>query len=173
MKEFTTTVEDIVAEDEFAAAVAERAEKVQALIDASKAARQESIDAQMADGVTKTKAMKAAPKVLTRAEAEEQVPEVESEDKPVEFLLDGRTMHAYQPTSGQLAFMLASLGRGQTDDGRFAAIINVMLECLRDDDKDYFESRLLTRDPKKRIGMKTIEGVFEYLTEEWFARPTQ
>ena len=95
------------------------------------------------------------------------------EEQPIEFKLDGRVMHAYPPTDGQLAFMLASLGRGQTDEGRFASMINVMLECLRDDDKDWFESRLLTRDPKKRIGAKTIEAVFEHLMEEWFARPTQ
>lgn len=105
----------------------------------------------------------------TREQAEQEV----DGEKPIEFKLDGRTMHAYTPTDGQLAFMLASMGRGQTSDGRFASIINIMLECLRDDDKDYFESRLLTRDPKKRLGVKMIEQVFEHLTEEWFARPTQ
>lgn len=96
-----------------------------------------------------------------------------AEEQFVEFMLDGRVMRAYQPTDGQLAFMLAALGRGQTQDGRFAAIINIMLSSMRDDDKDYLESRLLTRDPKKRVPMKQIEGIFEHLTEEWFARPTQ
>lgn len=151
MKEFTTAVEDIVAEDE-------REEKIVALIAEGK----------------------------TRAEAEAEV----DDEQPIEFdIVDKewqgegderkyveiarRTLHAYPPTDGQLAFMLASMGRGQTADGRFASIINIMLECLRDDDKDWFESRLLSRDKKKRIGVKTIEGVFEMLTEEWFARPTQ
>lgn len=101
----------------------------------------------------------------TREEAEG---EVDDDEKPIEFLLDGRVMHAYPPTDGQLAFMLASLGRGQTSDGRFASIINVMLECLRDDDKDHFESRLLTRDKKKKLGVKKIEEIFEFLIEEWF-----
>lgn len=99
----------------------------------------------------------------TREEAEAEVPE-----GFVAFKIDGREMHAFPPTDGQLAFMLAALGRGQTADSRFAAIINIMLESLRDEDKDYLESRLLTRDPKKRLGMKQVEAIFEHLTEEWF-----
>lgn len=99
----------------------------------------------------------------TREEAEAEVPE-----GFVVFKIDGREMHAFPPTDGQLAFMLAALGRGQTADSRFAAIINIMLESLRDEDKDYLESRLLTRDPKKRLGMKQVEAIFEHLTEEWF-----
>lgn len=95
------------------------------------------------------------------------------EEQYVAFKIDGRELRAYQPTDGQLAFMMAALGRGQTDDQRFAAIINIMLASLRDDDADYLESRLLTRDPKKRIPMKQIEEIFAYLSEEWFARPTQ
>lgn len=105
----------------------------------------------------------------TREEAEEEV----DDDKPIEFSVDGRVMHAYRPTDGQLAFMLAALGRGQTSDQRFAAILNIMFEALRDEDKDYLEARMLTRDKKKRIPMSQIEAIFEHLTEEWFARPTQ
>lgn len=104
--------------------------------------------------------------------AVEEVSE-ETEEQYVEFKLDGRVMRAYLPTAGQLAFMLAAMGRGQTKDGRTAATINIMMESLRDDDKDYFESRLLTRDPKQRLGVETISEIFEYLVEEWFARPTQ
>lgn len=158
MKEFTTAVEDIAVEDE--ATQAKRA-AVQAKYEADVAKRKRKVDRLVKDG-------------KTVEEAEDEVPEVpepeevEDEEEPVEFLLDGRVMHAYPPTDGQLAFMLAGLGRGQTSDGRFANIINVMLECLRDDDKDHFESRLLTRDPKKRLGVKKIEEIFEYLTTEWF-----
>jgi len=105
----------------------------------------------------------------TQAEAEAEV-----DDEPyIEFKIDDRVMRAYQPTEGQLAFMLAALGRGQTQDSRFAAILNIMFESLRGDDKDYLENRLLSRDPKKRLPMKQIEAIFEYITSEWFARPTQ
>lgn len=95
------------------------------------------------------------------------------EEQYVEFKLDDRVMRAYQPTDGQLTFMLAAMGRGQTSDQRFAAIINIMMESLREEDQDYLESRLLTRDPAKRLPVKQIEAIFEYLTEEWFGRPTQ
>lgn len=95
------------------------------------------------------------------------------EEQYVEFKLDDRVLRAYHPTDGQLTFMLASLGRGQTSDQRFAAIINIMMASLRDEDQDYLESRLLTRDPAKRLPVEQIEQIFEYLSEEWFARPTQ
>ncbi len=108
------------------------------------------------------------------------VEEIESEDggvKPeeryVEFKLDGRVLHSYPPLDGQLAFMLAALGRGQTTEQRFAAIINIMMSTLRDEDRDYLEGRLLSRDPKQRLTIATIEEIFESLIEEWFARPTQ
>ncbi len=91
----------------------------------------------------------------------------------IEFKLDGRVLHSYPPLEGQMAFMLASLGRGQSTEQRFAAIINIMMSTLRNEDADYLEGRLLSRDPKDRLSIKTIEAIFESLIEEWFARPTQ
>lgn len=78
-----------------------------------------------------------------------------------------RELHAFQPTEGQLIFMLASLGRGQTQDQRFASIINIMLSSLRDEDAEYLESRLLTRG-RNRLPAERIEEIFEWLIEEWF-----
>lgn len=95
------------------------------------------------------------------------------EDQYIEFKLDDRVLRAYTPTEGQLTFMLAAMGRGQSADSRFASIINIMMETLRDEDKDWFEGRLLTRNPKERLSISTVESIFEYLVEEWFARPTQ
>lgn len=105
----------------------------------------------------------------TREEAEA---EVDHEDF-IPFKLDGREMRAYMPTDGQLAFMLAATGRGQSNEGRFAAILNILFESLRPEDKDYLEGRLLTRDPARRLSIKKVEELFEWLVEEWFARPTQ
>lgn len=90
------------------------------------------------------------------------------EERFIPFSLDGRELHAYQPTDGQLAFMLAALGRGQSNEGRFAAIINIMLACLRDEDRDYLEGRLLSRDKSERLEIRQVEEIFGYLTEEWF-----
>jgi len=103
----------------------------------------------------------------TQAEAEQEV------DGFIPFKIDGRELRAYPLLPGQLAFMMAALGRGQTADTRFAAIINIMMSSLRDDDQDYFESRLLTQDPKKLLPLEQVEEIFEFLAGEWFARPTQ
>ena len=94
-------------------------------------------------------------------------------DRYIEFELDGRTLRAYHPTDGQLAFLLAAIGRGQTSDQRFAGILNILFSSLRDEDADYIESRMLSRDPKLRLPVADIEQIFEYLVEEWFATPTQ
>lgn len=131
MKEFTSAVDEIEAEDD-------NESKIKALMEKGK----------------------------TREEAEAEVEEY------IPFKVDGRELHAYHPNDGQLAFMLASLGRGQSQDQRFAAIINIMLSCLRDDDRDYLEGRLLDRG-KNRLKIEKIEEIFEFLCEEWFARPTQ
>lgn len=106
----------------------------------------------------------------TREEAEEAV---DSTEGIVTFKIDDHVLKAYPPHEGQLTFMLAALGRGQSQDQRFAAIINIMMESLRAEDQDYFERRLLTRDRKDRLPMKQVEAIFEYLMEQWFARPTQ
>lgn len=104
----------------------------------------------------------------TREEAELEADATEYTD----FKLDGRVMRAYKPNSTTLAFMLATLGRGQTKDQRFAAILNIMFESLREEDKDHLENRMLTRGPKQ-VKMEQIEEIFEFLIEEWFATPTQ
>ena len=74
---------------------------------------------------------------------------------------------------GQLVFMLAAMGHGQSAEQRFAGILNIVFASLRDEDRDYVEARLLSRDPKDRKFHETLEGVFEFLTEEWFATPTE
>lgn len=94
------------------------------------------------------------------------------EEQFVEFKVDGRVLRAYPPTAGQMTFMMAAMGRGQTDDQRFASIINIMLAALRDSDRDWLEGRLLSRG-KDALPMPTIEKIFEHLMEEWFGNPTQ
>ena len=96
------------------------------------------------------------------------------DEESIEFKLDGRTMKAYTPTSGQLVLLNASLrGRGQTDDQRFGTILNFLFDCMEEGDKDYLESRLMDRDRKRRLKLKQLEEIFEYLMGEWFGRPTQ
>lgn len=113
--------------------------------------REEQIAALMAQG-------------KTREEAETEL----DRGTPVEFKIGERTLKAYKPNETQLIFLLASLGRGQSKESRMASIVNVMLESLDGDDKDWFEERLLTSDRHKRIKPELVEQVFEYLTSEWF-----
>lgn len=91
----------------------------------------------------------------------------------IEFELDGRKLTAYRPHEGQLTFMLAALGRGQTDDQRYAAIVNIMMASLKGDDQDHLESRLLANKRSERLRLKQLEEIFEFLIAEWFADPTK
>ena len=95
------------------------------------------------------------------------------EEVPIPFMLDGREYKSYPPNEGQLAFMVAGLGRGHTDGDRFGTIVTLIANTLEPEDKDFLEKRMVSRDPKQCLNMKTMEGIFQYLTEEWFARPTQ
>lgn len=103
---------------------------------------------------------------------EEAEKDLENEDY-VEFKIDDRVIRSFTPTAGQLSVLMASMGRGQSDDQRFANIINIVLETLRPADKDYLEARLMSRDPKVRLPLSTLEGIFKHLTGEWFGRPTE
>lgn len=161
MKEFITAVQEVLTEDENEAKVKARTAEL------------------IADGLTDEEA-----EAKAHAEIEGYVPfelahmePVLDDDGKVQRDDDGqiiatkvvdRVLHAYQPTEGQLIFLLASLGRGQSQDARFASIINIMLESLRDSDAEYLEGRLLTRDRKKRLPPEQIEQIFEYLVEQWF-----
>jgi hypothetical protein len=153
VKEFITAVEEVLTEDENEA-------KIQDLMEAGKS-REEAL-AEVEGYV---------PFELSHMEPErdENGEVVRDEDgKIVAKKVVDRILHAYQPTEGQLIFMLASLGRGQSQDQRFASIINIMLASLRDSDAEYLEQRLLTRDRKTRLPASKVEEIFEYLVEQWF-----
>lgn len=101
-------------------------------------------------------------------------PEEADESQPfIEFLHDGRRMKAYQPHSGQLTFMMATLSRGQTDNERFSSILTLMFQTFAREDRDYLESRIVSNDPAKKMEVAEIEEIFEMLMEEWFGIPTQ
>lgn len=161
MKEFITAVEEVLTEDENEAKIKARTAEL------------------VAEGLTQDEAETKAhaevegfvPFELSHMEAElDDDGNVVRDDEGniVAKKVVDRIIHAYQPTEGQLIFMLASLGRGQTQDQRFASIINIMLSSLRGEDAEYLEARLLERDRKKRLPSGKIEEIFEYLVEQWF-----
>lgn len=106
---------------------------------------------------------------------ENETPKTEDEVRgtPITYDLDGRVMKAYKPHEGQLTFMMAGLGRGQTDDQRYATIVNIIMAAHTGADEDHLQSRLIENDPKKRLRLPQLEQIFEYLIEEWFADPTR
>lgn len=116
----------------------------------------------------KIKALIAAGKSEREAEVE-----VGDADTYTEFMLDDRLIKAYTPTPAQLAFLLASMGRGQTKDRKFAGVMNVIMQSLDEDDQEHLENRLLSRKRGERLELEDLEKIFEYLVEEWFATPTQ
>lgn len=161
MKEFITAVEEVWTEDENEAKIEARTQEL------------------FAEGMPETEAREKAEAEIqgyVPFELSHMEPELDGEGKVVrdddgnivaKKVVD-RVLHAYQPTEGQLIFMLASLGRGQSQDQRFASIINIMLASLREEDAEYLEGRLLTRERKKRLPSEKVEEIFEYLVEQWF-----
>lgn len=163
MKEFTTAIDEVLDTDE---AAAKREERINDLIE------QYRRETPAPEGDDQEAAREQYEKRLRRR-AEEQVAD-EEDDPHVDFKLDGRVMRAYQPTDGQLAFMIAAMGRGQSNEQRFAGILNLLANTLRQDDQDYLDARLLSRDKKDKNLINQIEAIFEHLMEEWFEdRPTQ
>lgn len=136
----------------------EKATEREASIEALVAERQDRIESLVEDkGFSREDA-----EAKVRKEAEDEV----DHGKPVEFEVDGRVLRAYYPNNAQLILLMAASGRGQTKTGRFAASINMILECLDEDDRDYLESRMASR--KDKIDEDLLEEIFEHLTEEWF-----
>lgn len=138
MKQFTTAIEESISEDEAKVKAEEREAAIVALMAKDKTLKREYAEAEV-DG-----------------------------ESYVEFEIDGRVLRSYKPHDGQMIFMLASMGKGQQAAGRFAAIVNVMLESLRGDDNDYLTGRLLTSRREDRLPPKKIEEIFAFLVEEWF-----
>jgi len=99
------------------------------------------------------------------------IKEVVEDEKFTQFKVDGREMKAYAPDDGQLAMLLATIGRGSSDQDKVAGLINFFCAVLDDEDATYIEVRLLDRkDPFK---LDEVEKIMEWLVEEWGGRPTQ
>jgi hypothetical protein len=161
VKEFITAVEEVLTEDENEAKIKARAAELVA----------EGMSQEEAEAKAHSEIEGFVPFELSHMEAtldDEGNVQHDDDGKIIAHKVVDRVLHAYQPTEGQLIFMLASLGRGQSKDQRFASIINIMLESLREEDAEYLETRLLTRDRKKRLPSEKIEEIFEYLVEQWF-----
>lgn len=93
------------------------------------------------------------------------------DDTKIEFKIDGEDVVAFLPQGGQLAMLLASVGRGQTEEQRIAGYINFFVNVLDKKAANLVERRLLDREDP--FGIDQVEEILDWLVLEWSAHPTQ
>lgn len=95
----------------------------------------------------------------------------EPADEPMEFSVDGQALVCYQPSDGQLAMLMASVGRHISKTQQVAGIINFFVEVMDEPSHIYLTERLLDRtDP---FGLEEVTEIMSWMIEEWTGRPTQ
>lgn len=92
-------------------------------------------------------------------------------EAPMEFKLDGQVVKAYRPTDGQIAVLMASLGRHTAQSTKVAGVVDFFVATLDDDSYDYVVNRLLSREDP--LDLNQVQEVIEWLIEEWSGRPIQ
>lgn len=96
---------------------------------------------------------------------------VEDPEAPMEFKIDGQVVKAFRPTDGQIAMLMAALGRHTTESTKIAGVIDFFVYTLDDESYNYVVNRLLSRDDQLQLDQ--IQEVIEWMIEEWSGRPTQ
>lgn len=79
--------------------------------------------------------------------------------------------HAYKPSDGQLAVLMASTGRSSSVQERIAGIVNFFTAVLDDESNAYVVGRLLDR--RDDFGLAEVSQVMEWLMAEWSGHPTK
>lgn len=77
----------------------------------------------------------------------------------------------FEPGDGQLAFLMASVGRHTSLPTKLAGVINFFVEVLDEPSHQYIVGRLLDRDDE--FGIEEVTEIMESMVEEWTGRPTQ
>lgn len=99
---------------------------------------------------------------------EQQAPKDEPD---LTFKLDDKVLYAYKPTDGQLAMLMASIGRHTSDTTKIAGVIDFFVAVLDEASAPYIVDRLLSRaDP---LGIPQVQDIMEWMVEEWTGRPTK
>lgn len=87
------------------------------------------------------------------------------------YVPDLYNLKAYRPSDGQLAMLMASMGRGANPVDSVAGPMNFFDTLLDDEGRHYVTERLFDR--KDPFGPDVMEAIMEALIEEWGGRPTQ
>lgn len=92
-------------------------------------------------------------------------------EEAMHFTVDGRELTCYPPSEGQLAVLMASIGRHSALAQQIAGIINFFVEVMDEPSHAYLVGRLLDRtDP---FGLEEVTEIMDWMIEEWTGRPTQ
>lgn len=89
-------------------------------------------------------------------------------DTPIEFMLNGETLVATTPGSGQIGYFLATQASGDAADVA-KAMLELMAAILGPDQYPWFESGL--KDGS--IDLELVMEMIEYFIEEWSTTPTR
>lgn len=82
-----------------------------------------------------------------------------------------RKIKVHPPKNGQVALLMASMGRRSSFNDKMAGVIDFFVGILDESDYDYVVDRLL--DARDDLGIEEVTAVLEWLTEEWSGRPTK
>lgn len=102
--------------------------------------------------------------------AVKEVTETE-DDKALHFAVDGKELKCYRPNDGQLAMLMASVGRHASQTQQVAGIIDFFVAVMDDESHSYLVDRLLDREDT--FGLQEVESIMMWMVEEWTGRPTQ
>lgn len=103
--------------------------------------------------------------------ANEAAQSPEEKDAGMPFVVDGVECRAFQPKDGQLAVLMATTGRHSSTQEQIAGLINFFVAVLDKPSHTYIVNRLL--DYNDPFGIAEVQGIMEWMMEEWTGRPTQ
>lgn len=88
----------------------------------------------------------------------------------IPFKFDQRMFKCYKPDETQMAFLMASVGRGASDTDRIAGVINFFCKVMDEESASYFEQRLL--DSEDGFGIADVDAIMRWMVKAWTGNPT-
>lgn len=86
-------------------------------------------------------------------------------------VIERRNVLCHPPKEGQVAMMMARMGRHSSTPDKMAGIIDFFADSLDESDHQYVVDRL--HDNDDGFGISTVTQIMQYLLEEWGKRPTK
>lgn len=77
----------------------------------------------------------------------------------------------FRPSDGQIAMVMASVGRHANNAAKMAGIIDFFVAVLDEESHYYIVDRLMDREDP--FGLEEVEQIMAEMIEEWTGRPIQ